>query len=78
MNLIDVLASTDQNLSIVGGQCGHDRIDRNRAKECIPLLSYQRDVTGRKAMFAFQGIDNEVQLMLARASIFSFPEILTR
>ena len=60
-------------LSIVGGQCGHDRRDRNRAEECIPLLSCQRDVTGHKAMFAFQGIDNEVELILARASIFSFP-----
>ena len=60
-------------LSIVGGQCGHDRRDRNRAKECIPLLSCQRDVTGHKAMFAFYGIDNEVELILARASIFFFP-----
>jgi len=57
----------------VGGQCGHDRRDRNRAKECIPLLSCQRDVTGHKAMFAFHGIDNEVELILARASIFFFP-----
>lgn len=56
--------------SIVGGQCGHDRRDRNRAEECIPLLSCQRD---HKAMFAFHGIDNEVKLILARASIFSFP-----
>ena len=67
------MENTCSFLSIVGGQCGHDRIDRNRAKECIPLLSCQRDVTGHKAMFVFQSIDNEVELILARASIFSFP-----
>ena len=61
-------------LSMVGGLCGHDRRDRNRAEECITLLSCQRDVTGHKAMFAFHGIDNKVDLILARASIFSFPQ----
>ena len=37
------------------------------------LLSCQRDAAGHKAIFAFQGIDNEIELILARASIFSFP-----
>ena len=61
-------------LSILGGQCGHDRRDRNRAKECIPLVSCQHDVTGHKAMFAFHGINNEVELILARASILFSPQ----
>ena len=58
-------------LSIVGGRSGLDRRNRNRTKECIPLLSYQQDVTGRKAMFAFHGIDNKVDLIRARATTFS-------
>ena len=73
-SLLGTMENTCSFLSIVGGQCGHDRRDRNRAKECIPLLSCQRDVTGHKAMFAFHGIDNEVELILARASIFFSPQ----
>ena len=55
-------------VSIVGGQCGHDRRDRNRITGCIPLLSCERDI---KAMFSFHDIDNEIELIVARASIFS-------
>lgn len=58
-------------VSIVGGQCGHDRRDRNRTTGCIPLLSCERDINGHKAMFLFHDIDNEIELILARASIFS-------
>ena len=68
------MENTCSFLSIVGGQCGHDRRDRNRAKECFPLLSCQRDVTGHKAMFAFHSIDSEVELILARASISFSPQ----
>ena len=60
-------------VSIVGGQCGHDRRDRNRKTGCIPLLSCERDINGHKAMFLFQDIDNEIELILARASTFSSP-----
>ena len=42
-------------------------------RNVLHCLSCQRDVTGHMAMFAFHGIDNEVELILARASIFSFP-----
>ena len=42
-------------------------------RNVLHYLSCQRDVTGHMAMFAFHGIDNEVELILARASIFSFP-----
>ena len=68
------MENTCSFLSIVGGQCGHDRRDRNRAKEYFPLLSCQRDVTGHKAMFAFHSIDSEVELILARASISFSPQ----
>ena len=60
-------------VSIVAGQCGHDRRDRNRTIECIPLLSCERDINGHKAMFLFHDIDSEIELILARASIFSSP-----
>ena len=61
-------------VSIVGGHCAHDRRDRNKATGCIPLLSCQRDINGHKAaLFAFHGIVYEIELILARASIFSPP-----
>ena len=60
-------------VSIVGGQCGHDRRDRNRTTGCIPLLCCERDINSHKAMFLFHDIDNEIELILARASIFSSP-----
>lgn len=60
--------------SIVGGHCGHDRRDRNKATGCIPLLSSQRDINRHKAMFAFHCIVNEIELILARASSFSSPQ----
>lgn len=60
-------------VSIVGGHCGHVRRDGNKATGCIPLLSCQRDINGHKAVFAFRGIVDEIELILARASIFSSP-----
>lgn len=67
---LTTMENTCSFLSIVGGQCGHDRRDRNRANECMPLLRCQWDVTGCKAMLTFHSIDNEVELILVRASIF--------
>ena len=67
------MENTCSFVSIVGGQCGHDRRDRNRTTECIPLLSCERDINVHKAMFLFHDIDNEIELILARASIFSSP-----
>ena len=60
-------------VSIVGGHCAHDRRDRNKATGCIPLLSCQRDINRHKEMFAFHGIVDEIDLILARESIFSSP-----
>jgi hypothetical protein len=68
------MENTCSFLSIVGGQCGHDRRDRSKTVECIPFLSCKRDVTGHKAMFAFYDIDDEIELILARACIFSSPQ----
>ena len=39
----------------------------------FPLLSCQRDTNGHKAMLAFHGIVDEIELILARASIFFSP-----
>lgn len=75
-SLLRTMANTCSFQSTVGGQCDHDRRERNRAKECIPLLSCHRDVTGHKAMFAFDGIGSEVKLILARESIFFSPQII--
>ena len=61
-------------LAIVGGQCGYDRRDKKKSMECIPLLSCVKDITSYKSSFAFYDIDCEVDLVLARAGIFSCPQ----
>ena len=60
-------------VSILGGQCGHDRRDRNRTTGSIPSLSCEQDISDHKAMFLLHDNDNEIELILARASIFSSP-----
>ena len=60
-------------LSIVGGQCGPDRRDRNKCDKCITLRNCQRDIAGHKATYGFSDVDDEVDLILSRASIFSPP-----
>ena len=56
-------------VSIVGGQCGHDRRDRNRTTGCIPLLSCERDINGHKAMFLFHDIDNEIVTLFGKTGL---------
>lgn len=68
------MESTCSFLAIVGGQCGYDRRDRKKSVECIPLLSCAKDITSHKSSFAFYDIDWEVDLILARAGIFSRPQ----
>lgn len=66
-------SSTCSFLVIVGGQCGFDAKDRARSVEMVPLLSCNRDISRHKLAFSIIGIENEVELLLARASIFLPP-----
>ena len=58
-------------LPIVGGHCGSDTKDRTRLAEMVPLLSCNRDISRHKSLFSITGIENEGELLLARASIFA-------
>ena len=60
-------------LAIVGDHCGHDSKDRSKSEDCLPILSCDRDISSNKSAFSIVGIENEVELLLARASIFSLP-----
>ena len=61
-------------LPIVGGHCGSDKKDRTGSVEMIPLLSCNRDISRHKSCFSITGIENEAELLLARASIFAPPQ----
>lgn len=60
--------------SLVGGQCSFDRRDRNRSTEIVPLLSCTKDVAQHKSLWQFQGVESEVELILARAAMFTTPQ----
>ena len=59
-------------LKITGGSCGSDTEDRSRSVDCVPLLSCNRDISAHKSAFALSDIENEVDLILSRASIFFY------
>ena len=67
------MENTCSFLAIVGGKCGHENKDRMKSIECVSLLSCKRDITAHKSAFSFSGVENEVELILARSSIFSHP-----
>ena len=64
-------------LKITGGSCGSDTKDRSRTVDCVPLLSCNRDISAHKSAFALRDVENEVDLILSRASIFSTPVNIT-
>ena len=60
-------------LAITGGRCGSESKHRSRSVDCVPLLSCKRDISAHKSAFTLSDFDNEVYLILSRASIFSTP-----
>lgn len=59
--------------TLAGGHCTYDRRDRNHTTEIVPLLSCTRDISAHKSLWGFQDVNNEVDLILARTSIFERP-----
>ena len=59
---------------IVGGSCTYERRDRAKNTEVIPLLHCNREIAGHKSTWKIADVETEVELILARASIFNFPE----
>ena len=60
--------------AIVGSQCGADTKDRTKSLEKVPLLSCNRDITAHKSALSIVGVENEIDLLLARASIYAPPK----
>ena len=61
--------------SLVGGQCSFDRIDtRSQSIEIVPLLSCSKDIKRYKSLWQFQDVKSEVDLILARAAMFTMPQ----
>ena len=61
-------------LAIVGGHCGYDSKDRTKSVQIVPLLTCHRDISGHKSAFSIIGIEGEVELLLARVTIFAPPQ----
>ena len=57
--------------SISGGVCGADSRDRKHAIRVVPLLSCSKVISQHRKMFLFSGPENEVDLILCRAGIFT-------
>ena len=51
----------------VGSACSYDRRDRSKLFEVVPLVSCNK---GHKGAWCFAGVENESELILARAGIF--------
>ena len=60
---------------IAGGHCGFDSKDKTKSVEMIPLLSCNANISRHKSAFSITEIENEVELLLARASIFALPKM---
>ena len=58
---------------ILGSQCGFHPKDRSQTVDVIPLLCCTRPIDGHESALAFTGVENEVDLILSRASVFSPP-----
>ena len=60
---------------LVGGQCGQDPRS-TKVQDLVPLLTCNKDISRHKSSLGLMtgsGVDTEVELILARSSIFSFP-----
>lgn len=56
--------------TIVGSSCGFHAKDRKRQTEIVPLLSCTKDITNHLSTLSFSGPENEIDLILSRASLF--------
>ena len=65
---------------IVGGQCSQDK--RSQAKEkdslILPLLSCGKDICAHAHSVGVTDVESEIDLILARASMFTAPDEFSR
>ncbi|KAL9972551.1 hypothetical protein ACROYT_G018879 [Oculina patagonica] len=60
--------------AIVGDSCTYERRDKAKKTEVIPLLYCTREIAGHKSTWGISDVETEVDLILARAEVFTFPE----
>ena len=60
--------------STVSRPFGFDRKDRKKNTRALPLLACQKEISAHKSSFKFTGIENELELILSRAAVFTLPE----
>ena len=60
---------------LFGGSCGPDKRSRDPVEDAtsVPLTSCTKDITGHIRAMGINDVDSEVNLILARASIFTCP-----
>ena len=59
---------------IVGGKCGFSSKDKEKSVKLIPFLNCTNNIDKHKSALAFTDVQNEVELILARARLFSRPQ----
>jgi hypothetical protein len=57
--------------SYVGGSCSFDKRDKTKSVKLVNLLSCNKDITSHKKALSFSGVSDEVDLILARSSLYS-------
>ena len=63
--------------SLIGGVCGYNIRDRKCKTEIVPLLSCTNNVSSHKSAFKCTGPEGEIDLILCRASMFTYKERLS-
>lgn len=63
-----------KTLPYVEGNCGYDSRDRKKENTFLPLLACKKDISAHKLSFTFSGPETEVELILSRAGIFTYPD----
>ena len=58
---------------IVGSHCGFQTKDRSKSVEVLSLLQCKRNIGVHKLALTLTGVENEVDLILTRASMFAPP-----
>ena len=60
---------------LVGGYCSQDKRSRAAEKSSVilPLRSCEKDISAQKLSVGINDVESEVDIILARASIFNVP-----
>ena len=59
--------------SFAGGTCGFEHKGRSVDSQVVPLLSCNKDISSHLSSCKFSGPENEVDLILCRAGLFTKP-----